>query len=136
MSVDIKSKAIKMAADLLGRRPSTDKDDFPNVPNYYFHHVDHYVELGRRAAIMLRDMVYTIHLQQAALDALKWRPIEAAPKDGSVFMAITDYGMHCNLRWNGECFVREPSCRRCQGTGFGHITYWMPLPKLPEANPK
>ena len=51
---DLKSQLIKMGASLLRYRPSTIREDFPNVPAYYRKSVDVYHERGRCAAILLR----------------------------------------------------------------------------------
>ena len=50
---DLKSQLIKMGASLLRYRPSTIREDFPNVPAYYRKSVDVYHERGRRAAILM-----------------------------------------------------------------------------------
>lgn len=62
----------------------------------------------------------------------KWEPIETCPKDGTRFLAITDYGKMCVMRFSGvETIVRDTTCRRCGGFGLGGLTHWMPLPTPP-----
>ena len=61
----------------------------------------------------------------------EWLPIETAPKDGKDFLAVTDYGQTCVMKWGGEGFVRSVTCRRCGGMGLGSLTHWCKLPGPP-----
>ena len=62
---------------------------------------------------------------------MKWKPIETSPKDGSEFLALTDYGKRCVMRFSGGEIRRVTTCRRCDGMGLGGLTYWHPLPEPP-----
>ena len=61
-----------------------------------------------------------------------WHNIDTAPKDGTAFLAVTNYGKYCVMRYSmvsGD-FVRSVTCRRCDGMGLGGLTHWMPIPVL------
>lgn len=83
-------------------------------------------------------------LRQAEADALKegWRPIETAPKDGTVVDLWCTYPKRrlVNYLWDGECWrenldpVMYPSAGRIN-SGCEHvISHWMPLPPPPSRN--
>lgn len=60
-----------------------------------------------------------------------WRSIETAPKDGSEFLALTDYGKVCVMYFFSGDICRATTCRRCGGMGLGGLTHWHVLPESP-----
>lgn len=66
------------------------------------------------------------------IDAQRWRPIETAPKDGTMLLVCEPgcgYAL-CYYKW------RERGCEGLwadPGGGYMHPTHWRPLPEWPRS---
>ena len=65
-----------------------------------------------------------------------WRPIEAAPKDGTRFVAVgQNYGLYsetqhiCIAQWFRGCWIEVSDWNGA--SKLKYLTHWMPLPPLP-----
>lgn len=63
----------------------------------------------------------------------KWRSIESAPKDGSIFLGWQSLEpFPVAIRWScGEWVYADCALRGAVGEA-GEVTHWMPFPTLPE----
>jgi hypothetical protein len=76
----------------------------------------------------------------AAIDSMKWRPIETTPIDERILIAATpDWVVEALVLPDSETAMGEPVTRRiyCHADGDEFHpslvpTHWMPLPKHPE----
>jgi len=96
---------------------------------------------GHRA----KEVAETIRRALKRCEALEWKPIETAPKDGTiVLLAGHKYGKSCNPMWSGAGL-----CCRGEWVGlnteddikdfigsFGYATHWQPLPEPPKSQIK
>ena len=65
---------------------------------------------------------------RAALQAQEWRPIESAPRDGTLILLIQDGECH-TARWDGYGEKKYWSSNGCidDYLTFGSPTHWQPL---------
>ena len=69
--------------------------------------------------------IETLTARIAALVAERaWRPIETAPRDGTMFLGMDSYSEHERVRWEDGRF------EDCYG-GEWSLVYWQPLPPPP-----
>lgn len=83
------------------------------------------------AELMANRRVLALDTAIAAIDQLRWRPIEEAPEDTPVILASPQ-------TWPEPCWevsVGVGSVTNFEGgqTRHGYATHWMPLPEPPEA---
>lgn len=78
------------------------------------------------------DRGYAAPVQSAGQEAVAWRPVETAPKDGTWFLAWRKHETKpLMLRWDAAYAEFE----NADGDHVYHVTHWMPLPRDPNAAP-
>lgn len=90
---------------------------------------------------LLVDEALRLRARVAELEAGRaWRPIETAPRDGTVFLALDVWTQSCCVVWFDD-EARPPLIWHVDDAaeGFNHhadfFTHWMPLPSAPETAP-
>jgi hypothetical protein len=68
----------------------------------------------------------------------EWKPIETAPRDGTMFLACIEHGKRMSTiiaKWVSKGYF-DVDAESCVGwlPGHTHKAYWMPLPPPPESN--
>ena len=68
---------------------------------------------------------------QSKLDAVRWQPIETAPKDGTAILVNTGYAhdawQYVTAHYRNDLWVA------CCSSSIVRPTHWMPLPEPPQA---
>ncbi len=81
----------------------------------------------RAAATALRATAAPAPTDERAAPVTAWRPIESAPRDGSLFQCWPRDDEHATASW---CERRQGFVVSCCGQGID-LTHWMPLPPPP-----
>ena len=71
----------------------------------------------------------------AALEAMQWRPIETAPRDGTEILTIRENGFIGKAVWYDNPFGRKDTVIENASGKWWSVTHWKPLdaPPAPEA---
>lgn len=80
-----------------------------------------------------RDMLNTwfANAMMSALDFNEWQPIETAPKDGTEFLAIHNFGEGDGTYWVLYWADGRMECVS-SGDNIDFCTHWRPLPAAPK----
>lgn len=77
------------------------------------------------------DVGYTEGFAEAKREA--WRPIESAPRDGTLIFLVQQGFQPFAGRWIIDKPYDEGWCRTGQCGFFPDLTHWMPIPEIPAA---